>query len=250
MLNDCCSHLTQEVMKLNRRLNYQKKHFEGLANCLYDRIKKLNDEVTRQHAHKGHLENVIRRQQQEIGELTGNRPLNIPLKWQICHNLKIEESNILKIDDYNFSPFAFAQSYYSLKPAEPFFQIQLPKSPDALSENVVSARRNLIWIGLTRRGHPIVRSPEADSIACIWNGRIQVDKECLTNGPRWEDGDLIKCGIKFPKNFMSEGNNTAVVCLYKNEKSFFEKSTKIPLDGFFPTICIYGRDTRVTYINN
>lgn len=242
LMNDCCFHLKQEVVKLNRRVIFQRKRFEGLANCLYDRIKKLNEELVRHQTEKVQCENFIRRQQQEIVKLNENRPSIHSLKWQICHNMSVDDSNNLKIDDHNSSTFAFAQSYHPLKPAHSSFHIELSKS----SENSSSVQRNLIWIGLTRKGHPVVRNPETGAIACIWNGRIQVDKECVANSERWEDGDVIRMGIKFPQNFSNDCS--VVVCLHKNEKLLFEKCIHIPQYGFFPTICIYGRDTKVKFM--
>lgn len=262
LTSNCSLHLKREVVRLGRHLSFHRKRFEGLANCLYGRIQTLTDEVNRHSAEKLILENVIRRQQQEFAaqklqlenvvrrqhqEITRNRVSNTdPLKWQICHNMNVDDKNILKIDDYNATTFAFVQSYYPLQPAKPHFQIQLLNS----TENS-SVQRNLIWIGLTRRGQRIVRTPEEGSIACIWNGRIQANEERVQyNTSRWENGDRIKLGIKFPNNFASEGNYMAVLCVHKNEKSLFEKRIGVPKDGLFPTVCIYGKDTKVTYISN
>ncbi len=282
LTNNCSAHLKREIVKLSHHLSFQRKRFEGLANCLYDRIKILDDEVNRHNTQKLQLENVIRRQQQvnttqklhlenvirrqqqviaaqklqleneikrreqEVSQLTDDRVSNTTLKWQICHNMNIDDSNTLKIDDYNSSTFAFVQSYFPLQPTNPHFQIQLSKSTEKSS-----VQRNLIWIGLTRKGQRVVRNPEEGSIACIWNGRIQADEHRIENNAlRWKDGDQIKLGIKFPQSFTSEGNDIAMVCLHRNEKSLFEKRIRVPHDGLFPTVCIYGRDTKVTYICN
>ncbi|XP_037042977.1 E3 ubiquitin-protein ligase PDZRN3-like [Bradysia coprophila] len=242
LTSSCSIHMKREIENLQHRVSFQRKRFEGLANCLYERIKKLNDEINCNRIQKQQLENVIRRQHQELSALKSRNLANTQPKWQMCHNMNIDESNNLKIDDHNLSTFAFVQSYHPLKPERPHFQIQLSTAANS------SAQKG-VWIGLTRKGHSIVRNPEARSFACIWNGRIQLDNDCVAMGPRWEDGDVIKLGFTFPNNFMmTAGNNSAVVCLYRNEKRFFERLVEIPKDGFFPTICIYGKDSKVTYI--
>lgn len=251
LTTSCYTHLKQENTELNHRVMFQKKQYEGLANCLYDRIKKLNDELSLhrdQHLqtglHKQQLANVIRRQQQEIAELRRKQLTTTPFKWQICHNMKIDESNNLEIDDPKSSTFAFVQSYYPLKPEKPSFRIQLSKSSP--SENS-SDQRNLIWIGLTRKGHSIARNAEAGSIVCIWNGRIQMDEEYVASSSKWIVGDFIKVGIDFTESFMSECDNSAIVNVHKNEELCFDHRMEIPRDGFFPTVCIYGGDTKVKF---
>lgn len=240
--SNCLSHMKLEIENLKHRVIFQRKRFEGLANCLYERINKLNDEVEGNRTQKQQLENVIRRQHQEIIALKNKSLANAQPKWQICHNINIDECNNLKIDDPDSSTFAFVQSYHPLRPEKPTFQIKLSKS--ATSSPVQKG----FWIGLTRKGHPIVRNPAARSFACIWNGRIQLDNDCIAMGPRWEDEDVIKLGLKFAENFMIDGNNNAVICLHRNGTMLFERGVKVPKEGLFPTLCIYGKDTRVAYI--
>lgn len=241
LTSNCSSHMKQEIENLKLRVNFQRKRFEGLANCLYDRIDKLNDEMNCNRTEKQQMEILIRHQQQEIARLKCKSLSDAQPKWQLCHNITVDEWNNLKIEDYDSSTYAFVQSYYPLQPARPCFQIKLSKLTTA-----TSVQRG-IWIGLTRKGHSIVRNPEARSIAWIWNGRIQLDDECLAQGPRWEDEDVIEVGLIFSKDFVTEVNGSAMVSLNRNGKMFFEKRMKIPKDGFFPTLCIYGKDTKVAY---
>lgn len=250
--NDCLTHSKHEMVKLNRRIVFQKKRFEGLANSLYDRITKLNEDLNSVRAQcrtqKEQYENVIKRQQQQILELRCNRRTIGPLKWQICHNLNFDDANNLKIDDYSSSTFAFGQSYHCLTPARNHFQIKLAKSVENAPMLTIST-----WIGLTRKGQMANRNPATGAICFIWNGRIQMDHECIANGPMWEEGDTIKLGIKFrdsEERVRDEREGKAshdMVCLHRNEKLVFERRFPIPREGYFPAICIYGKDTNVSF---
>lgn len=206
-----------EIVELRVNLSEQAQHFDRLQ----EQIDRLIDQVSRQ--------------QEEIGKLNkSNTPLDAePLNWQCKFNVKIDVPNILEVDDS--TTFAFAQSDKYLEPTKSSFKIHL----SALKRN------KLNWFGLTCKGHPISERPEDESIIYYSTGLVTPAEDDVFVASEWEDGDTIECGIKFPSNFINDGQHKAPVYFQRNEEVMFKKSFKIPCDGLFPTICFSGSDVKI-----
>lgn len=219
--------ITRQEYKTNNCFS----HLGNRINSQENEIKKLRAELSEQ---KEHFERII--------NASGSKSSSIvytPLKWLVCYNTKIEEPNILKVN--NPSTFGFVQSDNFLETTKSSFKVHLSGTKHW---------RHLIWIGLTRRGHRSDRDPERGSIVYCGGGLVIADTENIPMGPEWKDGDVIECGIKFPKNFINDGNHNAPVYFHRNDELVFVKPFQIPRDGLFPTICFAGKNARVKYINN
>lgn len=231
MDNYCSSHLGKEIVKL--RCEFELK----------EQIGKLNDQVSADRSEQG---------RHEIQELSDklNSSLNTPLEWQHRYNIKIDELNILRVDNYEHSPIGFVQSDYCLKPTKPSFKISSHSS--GLGELY-----DILWIGLTPaiqcNTYPFYAATiPSESFVYGNHGQIIADGDRLPVKSKWKwnDNDIIECGIKFPENFVNDGNQSAAVYFCRNEDLIFEKVLAISCDKFFPTISFVGQYTRVRYINN
>lgn len=249
-INNCFSHLANkvkeqemEIIKAGHDLSNQKEYFERIVNRLQDENRKLNDEIGSQYkeinnelshirSQLEHFQNALSNQQQHTTQLSDISSTSLrPLKWQKCFNVKITKSNILKLNNTLSALFVggFVQSDYPLEPAKSTFKIHLLSISEAYR------------IGLIQRTH------ESEFIYYDCFGCINFSGVKVHDGPKWEVGDVIECGVKFPKNFVSDGNQSAIVYVSKNDERIFEKSITIPKDGLLPMISLYGKDTRLQY---
>lgn len=230
-------------MKMCRR-DYESsncfKHFTDEVTRQEDKIRKLNDEFNHQQEENTKLIQDLNYQQVKIMILNDklrriqDQIQDEPLKWRKNHNLKSGQLNILEIHDK--SRIAFAQSFYSLEPVKSF-KIQI------LNWGI----KSWIVIGLARKEHPGYDPPgwSEGSIGYCSNGTFQFDCQSEKAGFKWEDGDVIECGITFPQNFNNDVNYFVVVYFNRNSQLIVEKRLQMPFDGLFSTICMW--DTTVKY---
>lgn len=158
--------------------------------------------------------------------------INATPKWQELCNLKDYNEgsdNILEIDGKSF--LSFAQSFCALEPANPCFKIKL------LNFDYFK----YMAIGFTSKGHPIDIIPGLyeQSVGCDSSGDLMVDRKSKKIGTQWKVGDVIECGIKFPKNFRN--NESVLVKLYftRNDRLVAETKVIMPRNGYFPTVYIF-----------
>lgn len=185
------------------------------------------------------LKLLLSHQQEEIAELRYESDilLNGPLNWQQTQNMCINKPNILKMDDNPNFNFGFAQSDHALEPAMSSFKVQL----STCTESSVK-----IWIGLTRNGFLPRTVSEMPSIR--YQGHyVKDDTDNHLIFLKCKNGDVIECGIEFPKDFIDNGSCSASVYLCVNQKSIFRKNVSIPKNGFFPTIFLRDNFVRVKY---
>lgn len=184
-----------------------------------------------------HLADKVRRQQKEIAKLSEEvcRQQEITKhidNWQVCDNIKIsiDQPNILEFD--GDSNNAYAQSSSSLEPRNSNFKIHI----------LNGGKYNSIAIGLTRKGFTTYVAPGYNDgfIGYSSIGELWIDKRTEKIGQKWKSGDNVECGIKFPSNFINDGTKCVEVYFSVNEQSLITKSVKMPRDGFFPTILMFG----------
>lgn len=184
------------------------------------------------------LKLVLSLQQEEIAELRYESDItwNGPLKWQQTQNMCISQLNILKMDGNPNFNFGFAQSDHALEPTKRRFKIRLSTPMDSIK----------IWIGLTRKGYPPKTVSEKQSIR--YQGQyVKDDAENHLVFLKCKNGDVIECGIEFPKDFINDGNCNASAYLSVNRKSTLRKQLILPKDGFFPTIFLRDSFVKVRY---
>lgn len=230
-INNCFSYLANrvsvqemEIKNLRQEFCDQKDHFDGIVNSLQEAIKKLNDDVSHQ------LRDIT-----VPSDKINNSFRSV--EWQLSDNVKMDEKYVLTVDEPSI--FGFVQLAYALVPTKPSFKIYLLDSDNWSSQ--------LIWIGLTPNGHPITLTAKVGSIIYRAIGSVDVVGENINTTPKWKVGDIIECGIKFPTNFINDGEHSASVYFSNNERIIFEKPFTIPKDGLFPTIRLFGRDCRLRF---
>lgn len=244
-INNCFSHLANRVSaqekeneklrhdlheQLKHKLYDQKEQFKQILTCQQEEITKLNNEVSRQRSQLEHFESTMSYQQHQTERLMGKS--KILLKFQVCRNVKIEESNILKVVDP--LRFGFVKAEYPLEPTSGFFKVHIlgiDNEYTAANSIGLNSENWLLPISISYRG----------------NGSLHVNRMTFNDKPKWNVGDIIECGIKFRKNFMNNGNHSETVYISQNEKIIFQQSFTIPQDGVFPIIHLCGTDSSLRY---
>lgn len=202
-----------------------------------DEVNVLNGEMSGLRGQLQHSANEISRQQEQVAILSKqpDAPLNGPLQWQVCDNIKIsidiDKPNILEFGDDN-SKIAFAQSFCYLE-SKKSFKIQIL--------NV----GNLIGIGLTRKGHPIDERPGYHrGIGYNSNGQLDVKRKCEKVGSNWRVGDIIECGIE-----KIDGSNVVqdvLVYFFRNGQLITKETVvETPNDVVFPTVFMEGTGAKI-----
>lgn len=153
-------------------------------------------------------------------------------KWQELCNLKDYNEgndNILEVDGKPFH--SFAQLFCALEPANPFFKIKL------LNFDYFK----YMAIGFTCKGHPIDTIPGLyeQSVGCDSSGDLMVGRKSKKIGTQWKVGDVIECGIKFPKNFRNNENVGVTLYFTRNDRLVAETKVSMPRNGYFPTVYIF-----------
>lgn len=218
----------KEITKLSRQLCNQREHFERIVNGLHNR--KLIDSS----------ETTLSHQRQEITDLSDKSKLSVStVKWQVINNM-IDKKNILSTAKklYGCSgTLGYVQSRYYLEPTKSYCKIRMLNSSCKSS-----------WIGLTCKVEGQFSFSLRISFIYASDGEVIVHNKHVLNGSAWKQGDVIECGITFPKNFIDNGNDKVLVYFTKNEEIVFKKPFKIRCNELFPTIQTFN-DTRIEYIN-
>lgn len=144
--------------------------------------------------------------------------------------ISINQPNILEFG--GDSDNAYAQSSSSLEPANSYFKAHIL--------NV--GKYNSIAIGLTRKGFTTYVAPGYNEgfVSYTSTGELWIDKRTEKIGQKWKNGDIVECGIKFPSNSLNESAKPVELYFSVNEQLLTTKNVKIPHDGFFPIVLMFG----------
>ncbi len=186
-----------------------------------------------------HLANLVIDQQEQISQLKAEVTiLRKQQIWQKFDGITINEQNIFELQNSKEND-EIAQSSYPLTSQYFYFEIKVLQMGDG----------NAIAIGLTCKEYPNGQLPGWDKGSIGYHsddGRIFIESgQGKTFGPLWQTGDIIGCGIKFPRNFSGNENDTVKVYFTRNNYLIGEKSARIPNGGFFPTIGMDGIGDKV-----
>lgn len=248
--NNCYVHLADRLTSQDEKIYEMNAHnreevtiLSEEVNRLQVQVIKLSRKLTRQQKHITKLDSELKRLRPQSVKLCNafsiQTPPKAPPQWEKSFNMSIpiDQPNILEFGLNSSS--AFAQSRHPLNQANPCFKIQILSDCE---DNYVG-----IGIGLTQKGHPIDIAPgqSQGSIGYRLCGTLFYDKcECVTSHA-CKVNDIIECGVKFPKNRITDVGHSVVVYFSKNGVAFLKKVIRMPLDGLFPTIYMFGvhRDT-------
>lgn len=167
---------------------------------------------------------------QQIPDL--NMFINTTPKWHALCNLKEYnegKDRVLEVDGKSLH--AFAQSFCALEPENPSFKIKL----------LHFDYYKYMAIGFSCKGHPIDKIPGLceQSIGYDSSGDLIVDQKSKKVGSQWNVGDVIECGVKFPKNFTNNESACAKLYFNRNDQLVSETKVSIPKNGYFPTVYVY-----------
>lgn len=244
---DCLTHLLiryeEKITKLVDDLFNQ----QNQNTRLKDEVKKQKEQITK-------LKDEVDRQHEQIKKLNGE--VRTTEEWLNNHNMNVstDKENILTINDN--SQDAWIQSSYSLEERSYSFAVKILKVG------------GLIYIGISHKNLPNIQHSvsyhsnghlyfgQLEKVESAWehsisyqsNGQLyfgQFEKV----GSAWKDGDLIECGIKFPKNFKNDRRQDIAVYFLRNGQFIAERPV---IHGFYPTIWLNGSETRtkVKYSRN
>lgn len=147
-------------------------------------------------------------------------------------NMKVnfDKTNILEYDGGPDNE-AFAQLPYCLEPKNPYFEIKVLDIGEHEYISLGLSCRKFLGNGKANWGEPFISYRSY--------GKVFLDGKCLTNGLKWEKGDIVKCGIEFPDKFLNDGKTDVQVSFWKNNETVSENcSMKMPIDWLFPTVSI------------
>lgn len=177
--------------------------------------------------------NCFLRQKMEIINLNKalNKFKNTPI-WQLCYNISIsmDDPNVLEYGRFNNAELGLVQSFHSLTQNNSYFKCHI------LDQGLF----NMITIGLTRKCFPINDQPGMYIGSIGYRGEdgklFHASPVAVEQGPRFQKGDIIECGIKFPLGFVS--NTSAEVYFLRNGQSVFKSRVFMRTGGFYPTIAM------------
>ncbi|XP_037050084.1 uncharacterized protein LOC119084270 [Bradysia coprophila] len=146
-----------------------------------------------------------------------------PPQWKLIYNMKVEV-HVMEVKDECFN--GLAQALSPTCPADPSFKVKLvdfdPLKYVAVGLGCVDHQREKIP-GL------FGKSIGFDSAGDVIYGGISTRLS-----PKWYDGDVIECGIRYPDNAR---NSTSVkVYFCRNGQLITEKKIPLPAGGYFPTM--------------
>lgn len=229
------------------------QHFENKVSFQQAEITELKDEVYFQLCQKEISEKVISDLREEITKLTVTKrwdqiiklkdavnlvpsqvlqsdklriSFNLPPQWHTFSNIKnqVNEPSVLEIDDR--SHIGYVQSAYDVKPSRPYFKIYILKSRGC----------GTVTMGLTRKGQPnLPPGSTKTSYGYLSNGTVASRRKVKQTEEVWKVGDVITCGIKFPKEFYN-GNTDVWLYFCRNDKEIEKYNLCYPSGGLFPTV--------------
>lgn len=156
---------------------------------------------------------------------------NLPPNWHTYRNIKtqINEPSILEKDD-QYSD-GYVQSAFEIKPSRPYFKIYILKGSGCGS----------VTMGLTRKGQPYLPPGSTKaSYGYLSDGTVHSRRKSKKTEDVWKVGDVITCGIKFPKEFYN-GNTEVWLYFCRNDKEVEKYNLSYPSGGLFPTVYLKGR---------
>ncbi|HEX4375368.1 MAG TPA: hypothetical protein VHZ50_18830 [Puia sp.] len=158
-------------------------------------------------------------------------------KWQLRQKVNIlidQASGILEFGS-NHSILGLAQSVYVVEPRNPSLRIQV--------------LRGVNTIGFTAIDHQASVLPGTSDSSLGYDafiGELWAYGKCEYRGPSCQYGDIIELGIKFPLNFVNEGNCSVKLYLSINDRLITEKVIAMPTFAIYPTISMW-HNAKVKY---
>lgn len=245
----------KETTKINDEVRQQRKDLTKLTDegklqrkeilKLYDDVRLYVNVILRQRRVVSKLSHEWGPQQGEIIKLNDKTRIiykSTP-KWRVCENINtfIDRPQILEHGGSYYS--ALAQTLCSLEPTSSRFKIKVLK------------KFNHIVMVLTPIGELYANDPYpgfSDKSTGYESGQIHVNNAYQKVGDEWKNGDIIECGIKFPENFVNDGETEVEVYFSINGRLTVKKVMIMPLHGFFPTVYMEngsGDAARIEFLN-
>lgn len=209
------------------RLEYQKSCSAHLSTFLTNKFEREVDAL------KSQIEQLncrIRHQNETMTRLIATTPSALPTTALMkSHNMSNSSANPNILEPLNANRFcwAFAQ-FTSLNTSCTLFRIKVL--------NIVDGQ--YIIIGLASDSHiDQIPGHRIGSIGYCNRGELVVNN-CVTVGlPRWANGDIIECGIRFTSTSLDFPRfRTGEVYFTINQTHVSTSKMSMPPSGFFPTI--------------
>lgn len=244
--DDCFVHLESkvrcqqaEISQLIEEMRSVRQIAENEKIDLREEISKLNDNVTQQREEITKLNASTNGIPLEVAQFDKIRFSSIlSPDWQMCDNIKFEtdDQSILQCDDQ--SNYGLVQLTRHINAAFRFFEINILKC----------GGNGTLVMGLTSRWHsPSIRC--GNSFNCFSyrsSGEVTFGYKRETTEEILKEGDVIRCGIKFPTKTLAIDTNHTNKQIYftKNGKEIMKWQTILfsnPLNiRLYPTVYIEG----------